>query len=1568
MPSTRLVTPSVRSAARPLRGFLGAWILAAAAACPAQEAVTVTPSTNDKDPNTAPTNYFEQGILARSGEVVQGLGPDLLGDRVNEYGGGLEFTHTDVSLPGNHALPVAVGRHLSAGTRQARLNSGLFGDWDLEIPRLHTVAANADTWFGNGLNAPNLARCSQFQAPPVATFIANSGSLAAAPSYKYWDGYHLYLPGQGDQTLLGRYASPGDPAVAPNDLEPTDGLAYPVVTKQHWQFSCLPSLKRGSGEGFLAHAPDGTQIRFDHMVSRAYPSYNGGGMLPRNEIWILPTQVSDRFGNWVRYTYAGTDGWRLASIVSSDGRSITFAYVGTSNRIQSVNDGTRTWTYVYDSAGALQSVTLPDASQWTFALGPLARDPFSKGDPDCVADGGVAGGTPVTGSITHPSGAVGTFVLKLTEHGRSNVPGRQDNCGVARVSRYFASYSLLSKTLAGPGLAPMTWSYAYSVPIGSFGPCVGCVSTKTVTVTDPHGHVTRNTYGTQFGIDEGLLIESAQGVTTAGALRTTRHTYSLPNRGPFPALVGYHGGVADSMSRIHTPQESRVVTQQGVTFTQQATGFDRFARPIGQVRSSSLGHSRTESTTYYDQTRLWVLGQVASRGVDGMVESNTSFDPNTALPLSRFSFGQRVEAYRFNADGTLDSVFDGLGNATSFSNYRRGLAQRIAYADGTAVTGVVNNLGQLSSVTNEAGTTWNYGYDAMGRLASATPPAGDATPYKPRLLTFTQVPTAEYGLEANHWRQTITEGNAVTVNHFDARWRKRLTTTYDAANPTATRRMQLFQHDAYNRTVFASYPARTIASVTAQPPGTRTSHDALGRVTQTLADSELGLLPTTFNYLSGFRTQSINPRGFGTITAFQAFDDPDETSITAIASPEGVRVAITRDVFGKPLAIERTGIDGTRATRRYVYDAQQRLCKTIEPETGATVQATDAVGNVVWRASGLALPAAACDLASVPSSRKINHAYDARNRPTTTTHGDGSASITRSYTPDGLLRQVSSAGLTWTYGYNNRRLRVSEVLSSPDGVDAIGWGIDANGHVATLTYPDGSTLGYAPNALGEPTRAGSYVTGVSHHPNGELATYTLANGVVHTVSQNLRGFPELWRDAGGSGTVVQDRHAYDANGNVAAISDELFATASRAMAYDGLDRLVRADGIWGAGSFRYDALDNLRASVVGTRTLTHDIDPVTNRLTGLSGSQTLSMAYDVNGNVTQRGSQVFSFDIANRMTGAAGRATYTYDGHGRRTRVAYANGQSARHVYDQSGRLLQSVHSAQGATTYIHLAGTLVAEVNSLTGVSYVHSDLLGSPVARTNGSGLLLSRTRYEPYGATAAGTNPKGVGFTGHLNDADTGLVYMQQRYYDPIGARFLSVDAEATDAKDADRFSRYRYAANDPYSFIDPDGRSDWNAIYKTPRTGGGGGANVGGGSVIGSPGSAAARREVQGRVDAKAIPTPHGVAVQSEQAQALAARSEVQGGATLYRMGTTGKSQAAEAQFWSLEHPLAQGYAGRYGLPAENVSHANFIEASTLRQGTPFITRPAPGIGSNIGGGIEVVVPSGGVQMKWFTGMP
>jgi uncharacterized protein RhaS with RHS repeats len=52
------------------------------------------------------------------------------------------------------------------------------------------------------------------------------------------------------------------------------------------------------------------------------------------------------------------------------------------------------------------------------------------------------------------------------------------------------------------------------------------------------------------------------------------------------------------------------------------------------------------------------------------------------------------------------------------------------------------------------------------------------------------------------------------------------------------------------------------------------------------------------------------------------------------------------------------------------------------------------------------------------------------------------------------------------------------------------------------------------------------------------------------------------------------------------------------------------------------------------------------------------------------------------------------------------------------------------------------------------------------------------------------------------------MQQRYYDPMIGRFLSIDPVSADPKTGGNFNRYKYAANNPYRFTDPDGRKEYD----------------------------------------------------------------------------------------------------------------------------------------------------------------
>src|SRR5690606_33885187 len=99
---------------------------------------------------------------------------------------------------------------------------------------------------------------------------------------------------------------------------------------------------------------------------------------------------------------------------------------------------------------------------------------------------------------------------------------------------------------------------------------------------------------------------------------------------------------------------------------------------------------------------------------------------------------------------------------------------------------------------------------------------------------------------------------------------------------------------------------------------------------------------------------------------------------------------------------------------------------------------------------------------------------------------------------------------------------------------------------------------------------------------------------------------------------------------------------------------------------------------------------------------------------------------------------------------------------------------------------------------------LTGKLTAETDESGQVVRRERLTAWGEPADGTWINGPGFTRHRMDAASKLVYMQQRYYDPMVGMFLSVDPVTALSNPVGYFNRYRYAADNPYRFADPDGR--------------------------------------------------------------------------------------------------------------------------------------------------------------------
>jgi RHS repeat-associated protein len=159
--------------------------------------------------------------------------------------------------------------------------------------------------------------------------------------------------------------------------------------------------------------------------------------------------------------------------------------------------------------------------------------------------------------------------------------------------------------------------------------------------------------------------------------------------------------------------------------------------------------------------------------------------------------------------------------------------------------------------------------------------------------------------------------------------------------------------------------------------------------------------------------------------------------------------------------------------------------------------------------------------------------------------------------------------------------------------------------------------------------------------------------------------------------------------------------------------------------------------------------------------------------------------------------------------------------------------------------------------VTYVYSDPQGTPLAEADASGAITATFDYRPYGGQALGAAPSGPGYTGHVNDPESGLVYMQARYYDPSVGRFLSTDPVGPSPGNLSHFNRYDYANNNPILNIDPDGRNGqlyWTASNKVTLiipyiVGESGGAHM---SMTTAQINEAVSRNLSGTVDVNGTP--------------------------------------------------------------------------------------------------------------------
>ena len=1369
---------------------------------------------------------------------LEAFGTDLLGDGIDPHTGSLSFTTTDVSIPGNFSLPVMIERSRKQGLHYDKSVSVEFGDWQLNVPRIHVLTKSTNNWTGN--------RCTNTTIQSFPSYsMGNTGTLWTAGDYT--NGINMTLPGQGSKELL-------------RPISSNNGTAFPSDTRfvsvDGWRYTC--GSANDGGQGFIGHAPDGSEYRFDRFYTVQADnlgSKSKGASMPRNRNILAATQVTDIHGNTVNYTYDYLN--RLTRIQSSDSRRIDLSYSGASKVVSSVtaNPGTadaRSWSYNYAAktypyhAGlrhtlpkSLTAVTQPDGLAWDYDLAEMSASP---GLGDFCPQYGVG----VT--VTHPNGMHGVFFLQETKHrpALNRTEPDVDGCPIDSFSggngynyrpQMVKTMSVSSKTLSGSDVPEREWEYTYESDMGAVNSSANDPTNYTI-VTEPGGRSMK--YYHYWTADPlGGKLAKKEYFHGSNLMKTETYEYDQETRlgSTTMSLDSYPwSGVAPT----HTTKT--VETQDGDTFTSELdyntnriSADYSFSRPVSSRSYSNRWNSvapRGVDVEYEHNKTNWILGlpktiyEVPSSGSRREQYAYTYSPKGQKLTQTRY--GQAFASYTYhtsgNSNGLVKTHSDALTppRVTQALNWDRGRPIQIIRPDGKEISQTVDRNGWVKTQKDAKNYVTGFTRDDMGRVTLIDPHG-----------SWNNTDIAYSFPSTGGAIQTITKGQGRTTITYDSMFRTKLERTQALDTGWSS-----YVNTAYNdldQVVFKSQPSFNEF----ETKGVNTTYDGLGRVYD-ITENVAPFAKTKHRYYSGHAHRVYDPSNAFTQYWSYGYAGPGNKDYSHIYRYDGgwkQKTVLSKNAWGQLTQLRQFGThDGvTKDVRqRFRYDSQQRLCSHYAPEHNTTKYEYDVAGQMIAYAKGQT--SQACG-SIANSAVRVEQNYDKLGRPTLTNFVNaGTPDITKTYDDNSnilkVLRGTGSHAVNWTYTYNNADLPTSEKLTLDGRNYDIQYGYDANGSLNNKRLPSSRNMFYFPDGLGRSTKVERqssafnqvYANNVTYHASGSVHQMQYGNGQNFSQILNDRLLPERLLSYKGGNKAIDQTFTYDARGLVTAIDDGAVPANDRAYSYDGLGYLKTASGPWGTGSYDYDSIGNLHSKQLGSRTVSLNYDS-NNRVSqsidsGTSGTRTIG--YDVRGNVTTLGNLGMAYDHSDQPIAVTGTAngigsangTYLYDGNLKRVRSVINDGSETKtiyNIYDMSGQLVH-IHklSDNVKMDYIHGPTGTLARVANNNQPTYLHPDHLGSAQAGTKQDGTIDWRTQYTPFGEeiVSPAANDNLDGFTGHIKDKATGLNYMQARYYDPVIGRFLSVDPVTfLETDDPRYFNRYAYTANNPINAIDPTGEWIW-----------------------------------------------------------------------------------------------------------------------------------------------------------------
>ena len=303
---------------------------------------------------------------------------------------------------------------------------------------------------------------------------------------------------------------------------------------------------------------------------------------------------------------------------------------------------------------------------------------------------------------------------------------------------------------------------------------------------------------------------------------------------------------------------------------------------------------------------------------------------------------------------------------------------------------------------------------------------------------------------------------------------------------------------------------------------------------------------------------------------------------------------------------------------------------------------------------------------------------------------------------------------------------------------------------------------------------------------------------------------------GGSRT----EYTYDNNGNITSIKE---GGKTITYTYDGMNRLTRENNelLNKTITYYYDEGGNLREE--------REYDYTTEALSGSPKKLTTAvmdekwkdkllkwgstqMTYDACGNMLKKGDTSFTWTQGRKLS-------------------AINNGKNIRYYYDHTGTRVKKV--VDGVTTEYRMAGSLIVSERTGDETIWYQYDSAARLVAMVVGgvrynyvrnaqndiiglidkTGKRVVSYKYDNWGKTISttGTLAATIGrknpfrYRGYYFDAESGMYYLQSRYYDVEIRRFISADNIIVTGTSVEyqNVNLYEYCSDNPVNFQDPSG---------------------------------------------------------------------------------------------------------------------------------------------------------------------